>query len=44
MLSDSEKIDARRFMGYPVFGTAPSGNMGWQYYQAPGCSSIGLVT
>jgi hypothetical protein len=36
MLTDSEKIDARRFMGYPVYGTNPSGNMGWQYYQAFG--------
>jgi hypothetical protein len=36
MLTDPEKIDARRFMGYPVFGAAPSGNMGWQFYQAAG--------
>lgn len=36
MLTDGEKIDARRFMGYPVYGTNVSGNMGWQYYQAAG--------
>ncbi len=36
MLTDAEKVDARRFMGYPVFGTNPSGNMGWQFYQAAG--------
>ncbi|MDT7953346.1 MAG: hypothetical protein RQ966_17730 [Acetobacteraceae bacterium] len=36
MLTDSEKTDARRFMGYPVFGTNASGNMGWQFYQAAG--------
>ena len=36
MLTDPEKINARRFMGYPVFGTNPSGNMGWQFYQAAG--------
>lgn len=36
MLTDAEKIDARRFMGYPAYGTNPSGNMGWQYYQAAG--------
>jgi hypothetical protein len=36
MLTDCEKIDARRYMGYPVFGTNPSGNMGWQFYQAAG--------
>lgn len=36
VLTDPEKIDARRFMGYPVFGAAPSGNMGWQFYRAAG--------
>ena len=36
MLTDAEKTDARRFMGYPVFGTNASGNMGWQVYQAAG--------
>ena len=36
MLTDAEKIDARRFMGYPAFGTNLSGNMGWQFYQAAG--------
>lgn len=36
MLTDPEKTDARRFMGYPVFGTNPSGTMGWQFYQAAG--------
>ncbi len=36
MLTDAEKTDARRFMGYPVFGTNASGNMGWQFYQAAG--------
>ena len=36
MLTDPEKTDARRFMGYPVFGTNASGNMGWQFYQAAG--------
>jgi len=36
VLTDAEKIDARRFMGYAVFGTNMSGNMGWQYYQAAG--------
>ena len=36
MLTDAEKTNARRFMGYSVFGTNPSGNMGWQFYQAAG--------
>jgi hypothetical protein len=36
VLTDREKTDARRFMGYPEFGTNPAGNMGWQYYQVTG--------
>lgn len=36
MLTDPEKTDARRFMGYPVAGISPSGNVGWQFYQAAG--------
>ena len=36
MLSSVELTEARRFMGYPVHGADPSGNMGWQYYQAAG--------
>ncbi len=36
MLTDLEKVNARRFMGYPVFGGSHSGNMGWQFYQAAG--------
>ena len=36
MLSDAERTDARRFMGYPVFGTGPGGNLGDRFYQAFG--------
>lgn len=36
MLSDPEKTDARRFLGYPVFGADRAGTMGWQFYQASG--------
>lgn len=36
MLSDQERTDARRFLGYPVYGSDGSGNMGWQFYQANG--------
>jgi hypothetical protein len=36
MLSDAEKTDARRFLGYPVFGADRAGNMGWRFYQASG--------
>ena len=36
MLSEAEKTDVRRYLGYPAHGTNPSGNMGWQFYQAYG--------
>ena len=36
MLSEVEKTDARRFLGYPVFGADRAGNMGWRFYQASG--------
>lgn len=36
MLSDAEKTDSRRFMGYPAYGQTVDGNMGWQFYQAAG--------
>ncbi len=36
MLSEGEKTDARRYLGYPVHGADPSGGMGWQFYQAYG--------
>ena len=36
MLSDPEKTDARRFLGYPVHGADRAGNTGWQFYQASG--------
>ena len=36
MFSDAEKTDIRRFCGYPVFGNASSGGLGWRFYQAYG--------
>lgn len=36
MLTDAEKVDVRRFMGYSVHGAAPSGNLGFLYYQSAG--------
>ena len=36
MLSDAELTDSRRYLGYPVHGADPAGNMGWQFYQAYG--------
>ncbi len=43
MLSEAEKTDSRRYLGYPVHGAAPSGNMGWQFYQAYGAMEWRLV-
>ena len=36
MIADSDKTDARRFCGYPAFGTSADGNAGWRYFQAYG--------
>ena len=36
MLSEAELTDSRRYLGYPVHGASPAGNMGWQFYQAYG--------
>ena len=35
-LTDSEKTDARRFCGYPVYGAAPVGMEAWRFYQVYG--------
>ena len=43
MLSDAEKTHVRRFLGYPVQGADPAGNVGWQYYQAGGAVEYRLV-
>ena len=36
MLNAAERTEARRHLGYPVHGASPTGNMGWQFYQASG--------
>ena len=36
MLSEREKTDARRFLGYPAHGADLSGNMSWWLVQAGG--------
>ena len=36
MLTDPEKTDARRFLGYAAYGADPAGSMGWRFYQASG--------
>jgi hypothetical protein len=36
MFTDSQKTDVRRFCGYPAYGAAPDGNMGWRFFTAYG--------
>lgn len=36
MLTDVEKVDARRFLGYPAYGAGASGFDGWRFYQVSG--------
>lgn len=36
MLSDAEKTDARRFLGYPVYAAGQFGRVGWALVQASG--------
>lgn len=35
-LSDSERTDARRFCGYPAYGSGAAGFQGWRFFQAYG--------
>jgi hypothetical protein len=35
-LSDAEKVDIRRFCGYPAYGSAPAGMQSWRYFQVYG--------
>jgi hypothetical protein len=35
-LTDAEKVDARRFCGYPAYGAAPTGMQSWRYFQIYG--------
>lgn len=35
-LSDAEKVDTRRFCGYPAYGAAPSGMQSWRFFTAYG--------
>ena len=34
--SDPEKVDVRRFCGYPPFGAGPSGFQSWRFFQSYG--------
>jgi hypothetical protein len=35
-LTELERVDARRFCGYPAYGAAPAGTQSWRYFQAYG--------
>lgn len=35
-LSESERVDVRRFMGYPAYGKGDSGFQNWRFFQAYG--------
>ena len=35
-LTDAEKVDIRRFCGYPAYGAAPTGMQSWRYFQVFG--------
>jgi hypothetical protein len=35
-LADADKVDTRRFCGYPAFGAEPGGFTGWRFFQAYG--------
>jgi hypothetical protein len=36
MFTDQQKTDIRRYCGYPAYGAAPDGNMGWRFFTAYG--------
>jgi hypothetical protein len=35
-LTDAEKVDIRRFCGYPAYGAGPAGLQSWRYFQVYG--------
>jgi hypothetical protein len=35
-LTDTEKVDVRRFCGYPAYGSANSGMQNWRFFQVYG--------
>lgn len=36
MFTEAEKVDVRRFCGYPAYGIGPSGFQGWRFWQSYG--------
>ena len=35
-LSNSERVDVRRFCGYPAYGAGSSGFQSWRFFEAYG--------
>lgn len=35
-IADADKVDVRRYCGYPAYGAGPSGFQGWRFFQAYG--------
>jgi hypothetical protein len=42
-LTDAEKVDIRRFCGYPTYGTAPTGMQSWRFFQVYGLLEFRLT-
>ena len=42
-LSDAEKVDCRRFCGYPAYGASPAGMQSWRYFQVYGLLEFRLT-
>ena len=42
-LLDSEKVDIRRFCGYPAYGSGATGMQSWRYFQIYGLLEFRLV-
>lgn len=42
-LTDVEKVDIRRFCGYPAYGAAPTGMQAWRYFQIYGLLEFRLA-
>lgn len=42
-LTDAEKVDLRRFCGYPAYGAAPTGMQSWRYFQVYGMLEFRLT-
>ena len=40
--TNAEKVDVRRFCGYPAYGSGPSGFQGWRFFQAYGLMEFRL--